>query len=162
MRVGLMADTHDNSERTRMGLKLLDKHDPELILHAGDLNTGASVALYDGWRVLLAEGNVDKVRDIRRAIREHDVDVHYDVMHELPLDDATIGLIHGDDEGRLEGMINAGAFDLVVHGHTHGFRDETFGDTRVVNPGALHRAKTPSVCVWDSETDELTRVEVPR
>ncbi len=162
MRVGLISDTHDNTPRTREAISLLEDRAPELLLHAGDLNTGALVPLFEGWRVFLAEGNVDRPTSIRDAIVEHGVEMHYDAVHHVEAGPARIGLIHGDDAGRLEGMINSGAFDLVVHGHTHEFRDERVGQTRVVNPGAVHRAKTPSVCVWDAETDELERLEIPK
>lgn len=160
MRLGLISDTHDNRKRTHRALELLADSDAEILLHAGDLNTDALVPLFDGWRVLLARGNVDRPRAIREAIDEHDATIDYDVTHEVEAGDARIGLVHGDDEPRLEGMINSGAFDLVVHGHTHTFRDERIGSTRVVNPGALHRARPPSFCFYETSTDELERVEI--
>lgn len=158
MRLGLISDTHDNRARTRRALSLLENADAEAMVHAGDLNTAKLVPLFDGWRMWLAQGNVDHPTQIQSAIDEHDVDVSYDVRHDVQAGSARVGLIHGDDEGRLRGMIDSGAFDLVVHGHTHAFRDERLGDTRVVNPGAVHRASPPSVCVWDTEEDELERL----
>lgn len=160
MRIGLISDTHDNRSRTEQALARLAEREPELLLHAGDLASGAMVPLFDGWRVLLAQGNVDRVRSIRGAIEEHGVEIAYDVKHELDAGAARIGVIHGDDAGRLEGMVNSGAFDLVVHGHTHTFRDERLGATRVVNPGAVHRASPPSVCLYDAAEDALERIEL--
>lgn len=161
MRVGLISDTHDNHDRTRTALELIDQREPALLVHAGDLVSGSTVPFFEGYRVYLARGNVDKVGSIEAAIEERGLDITYGVKHDVHAGDAMIGVIHGDDERRLEGMINSGAYDLVVHGHTHTFRDEQVGATRVVNPGAVHRAKTPSVAVWDSETGELERVELP-
>lgn len=158
MRLGLIADTHDNRDRTRTALRLLDEADAEVLLHAGDLNTARLVPLLEGWRVYLAQGNVDHPTRIQKAIDDHDVDVTYGVRHEVEAGGARVGVIHGDDQARLDGMVNAGAFDLVVHGHTHKFRDERVGDTRVVNPGAVHRASPPSVCVYETERDELERL----
>ncbi len=161
MLVGLISDTHDDKARTRDALKMLDEHAPRALLHAGDLASGEMVPLFERYWTWLAQGNMDRPRSIRDAIEEHDADVLYDIKHEVEMDEVTIGLVHGDDKARLEGMINSGAFDLVVHGHTHAFRDETVGDTRVINPGAVHRASTPSVCVYDADEDELTRLELP-
>jgi len=158
MRLGLISDTHDNRDRTRKALGLLEDADVEALVHAGDLNTARLVPMLEGWRVWLAQGNVDHPTRIQQAIEDNAVDVDYGVRHQIEVGPARVGLIHGDDESRLEGMVNAGAFDLVVHGHTHEFRDERIGDTRVVNPGAVHRASPPSVCVWDAETDELERL----
>lgn len=161
MRVGLISDTHDNTDRTERALSILEQQEASVLVHAGDLVSGELVPLFDGWRVWLARGNVDRPRSIREAIEAHQADIAYDVKHEVQAGKATIGVIHGDDAGRLEGMINSGAFELVVHGHSHTFRDERIGATRVVNPGAVHRAKTPSVCVWDVEEDALERLEIP-
>jgi putative phosphoesterase len=158
MRLGLISDTHDNRDRTREALRKLDEAGAELLVHAGDLNTARLVPMLEGWRVWLAQGNVDHPTRIQKAIDEHAVDVTYGVRHEIEAGGARVGVIHGDDTGRLEGMVNAGVFDLVVHGHTHEFRDEHLGDTRVVNPGAVHRASPPSVCVYDAEDDELQRL----
>lgn len=160
MLVGLMSDTHDNRDRTQRALKLFEEHAPQALLHAGDLHSGVLVPLFERRWTWLAQGNTDRVESIRQAISEHDVDIMYGETHEIQIAEKRIGLIHGHDAGRLEGMINGGAFDLVVHGHTHSFRDETIGDTRVVNPGAVHRASPPTVCLYDVATDELTRLEI--
>jgi putative phosphoesterase len=160
MLVGLISDTHDDRERTERALELLDERAPEAILHAGDLNTGELVSLFGRHWTWLAQGNMDRPDAIRDAIEESGADISYGVKHDVDVGEATIGLIHGDDEGRLQGMIESGAYELVVHGHTHEFRDERVGSTRVVNPGAVHRASTPSVCVYNVEEDTLERLEL--
>lgn len=158
--MGLLSDTHDNRERAERAIQRLDERAPEAILHAGDLTTGKLVPLFEGHWTWLAEGNMDHPGSIRDAIQATGVDLTYGVRHEVEVGDASIGLIHGNDKGRLQGMIESGAFDLVVHGHTHEFRDERVGSTRVVNPGAVHRASTPSVCIYNVEEDTLERIEL--
>ncbi len=160
MLVGLLSDTHDNEERTRAALSLLQEAGVQHLLHAGDLATGRLVPLLAGWMVHLAEGNVDDASGIQEAVTASGAEIRYARVHELELGAKRVGLIHGDDGRRLEGMINSGAFDLVVHGHTHTFRDERVGSTRVVNPGAVHRASPPSVCTYDPGTDVLERLEL--
>lgn len=160
MLLGLIADTHDNRERTRRALSLLEEAGAELLLHAGDLNTARLVPMLEGWHGWLARGNVDHSTQIQQAIEEHDVDVRYGAQHDIEAEQTRVGLIHGDDGARMEGMVTTGVFDLVVHGHTHTFRDEQIGTTRVVNPGAVHRAKTPSVCVYDTREDHLDRLVI--
>lgn len=160
MLVGLISDTHDNKDRTQRALKRIDEHAPHALLHAGDLHSGVMVPLFDRRWTWLAQGNMDHAESIRQAISEHDVDIMYGETHEIQIAEKNIGLIHGDEHARLEGMINSGAFDIIVHGHTHSFRDETIGDTRVINPGAVHRASPPTVCLYDLDTDELTRIEI--
>jgi predicted phosphodiesterase len=48
-----------------------------------------------------------------------------------------------------------------VHGHTHERRDERRGGTRIVNPGALHRAPAFTVAVLVPSEDRLDFLEVP-
>lgn len=160
MLVGLISDTHDNQARTQRALKIFEEHAPHALLHAGDLESGALVPRFQRRWTWLAQGNVDRAESIRQAIDENDVDIMYGETHEIQIAGKTIGLIHGHETARLEGMINSGAFDIVVHGHTHSFRDETIGDTRVINPGAVHRADPPSVCLYDLEEDALERIEI--
>lgn len=159
MRLGLMADTHDNVERTRTALSLLEERDVEALLHMGDLASPRMLELFDGWSVRLCRGNVDHEHAILEAVADLD-HLAYAVKHELAASGRRIGIIHGDDKARLESMIASGAFDLVCHGHSHRFRDERIGGTRVVNPGAVHRAATPSVCIYDPSDDDLERIEI--
>ena len=50
----------------------------------------------------------------------------------------------------------------LCHGHTHTALDARRGKTRVINPGALHRAAEYTVALLDTDTDTLTFYPVPR
>lgn len=160
MRLGLLSDTHDNVERTRRALSILEDEGAEVLIHAGDVTSPRIVSEHlDGWRAWVALGNMDRdPRGLREAAAACDPTVAVDRVHELELGGARVGLVHGDDRARLEGMVNGGAFDLIVHGHTHDFRDDRVGDTRVVNPGAVHRSAEPSVCTYEAGEDVLERI----
>lgn len=159
MRLGLISDTHDNEARTRVALEVFARKDVDAILHMGDLSTRAMLPLLDGWTVWIAEGNTDEdPAAIVAAARLVGGDIAYADVHELEFDGLRVGVIHGDDEARLQGMIASGAFGLVCHGHTHRFRDERLGPTRVINPGAVHRSAEPSVCTVDTGTKALERL----
>lgn len=160
MRLGFIADTHDARERFLAALEILEDRGAEALLHAGDLTSHRMLDLLDGWRVWLARGNGDWSEQIQAAIEATDSEVHYAEQHAIERDGTSIGLVHGEYDGHLEAMIRQGGYDLVVHGHSHEFRDERIGSVRVVNPGALHRTPTPSVCVYDTDHDELERIEV--
>lgn len=171
MRIALIADTHDNEDRTRAALELLADRGVEALLHMGDLTSPWMVDLLCGEvaaalgtdvEVWAVRGNIDRdARGIEKAAAARDdVAFHFDVVHDLELGGSRIGMAHGDDATRVESMIHSGAFDLVCHGHTHAFRDERVGETRVVNPGAVHRAPTPSVCVYETADDRLERIEI--
>ena len=48
----------------------------------------------------------------------------------------------------------------LCHGHTHATRDERLGPTRVINPGALFRARRHTVAVLDLARDEVSFLAV--
>lgn len=161
MRLGLMSDTHDDRDRTRAGLAVFEARDVDAICHLGDVTSPAIVEMLDGWEAWICRGNMDKRWSaIVEAAEKAEPPIACDDAFELTVGDARVGIVHGHDATRLETMVHAGGFDLVCHGHTHTFRDERVGGTRVVNPGALHRASTPGVCVWDPAGDDLERVPV--
>ncbi len=50
--------------------------------------------------------------------------------------------------------------DYLLQGHTHVRHDERIGKTRVINPGALHRAREKTVALLDTATDRLVFLPV--
>lgn len=46
-------------------------------------------------------------------------------------------------------------FDYILCGHTHIAADYQRGATRIINPGALHRASVHTVATLDLKTDDL-------
>jgi predicted phosphodiesterase len=52
--------------------------------------------------------------------------------------------------------------DYLLHGHTHELRDERVGATRIINPGALHRAPRYTAAILDPKADDLTIIEIPK
>jgi hypothetical protein len=101
------------------------------------------------------------------ALAELGVPVHivrgntdYDLPALLPFQRVELGgkrfaLVHGDNAWRFEETISGQQFDYVITGHTHVARDERHGRTRVINPGAVHRAAEPSVAILETESDRL-------
>jgi predicted phosphodiesterase len=59
----------------------------------------------------------------------------------------------------MERAIAEGA-RYLCHGHTHRQADDRQGSTRVLNPGALFRAKTYSVGLLDTEADRFDLIDV--
>jgi predicted phosphodiesterase len=50
--------------------------------------------------------------------------------------------------------------NYLLHGHTHEPRDERIESTRVINPGALFRARRYTVALLEPEKDRLQFVDV--
>jgi predicted phosphodiesterase len=71
-----------------------------------------------------------------------------------------IAFLHGDDSRLLYDLEHSGDYDFVFHGHTHVAAERQTGPTRVVNPGALHRANPKTLAVLDLATRKIERVVV--
>jgi hypothetical protein len=84
-------------------------------------------------------------------------------MLDLNLAGKRVFMIHGDQRSELEKRTASGDYDFVLHGHTHRFRDERVGSTRVINPGALggRFVGERSFATLDLMKNELQRYFVP-
>jgi predicted phosphodiesterase len=101
---------------------------------------------------------------LRSKARATSVRCHEQVG-ELEFGGKRVALLHGHEHGTLQRLVRAGQHDYIIHGHTHVRRDERVktagGSTRLVNPGALHRARVKSVALLDVATDRLEFLELP-
>lgn len=126
MRIGLIADTQGvfdvdaligHVSRAFAGV--------DEIWHAGDW--GAEAVL-DGLRgigapLVVVNGNAPD-------------DPRFPMTVERTIDNRRVGMIHNLD---VRHAVWARGFDVVIHGHTHRWRDEVVGNTRYVNPGTATR-----------------------
>jgi len=139
MRIAIVSDTHGRGERVQQALQLVKRAGAELILHCGDIDDAATVRLFPA-HTHFVFGNCDLDRDeIRAAVREIGATLHEGFGH-VELAGKKLAFVHGDDKHELRDLVNSEAFDFVFHGHTHIADEHRVGRTRVINPGALHRA----------------------
>jgi predicted phosphodiesterase len=71
-----------------------------------------------------------------------------------------LAFVHGDDRRLLEDLERSGAFGYLFHRHTHQAADRPSGPTRVINPGALQRARPKTFVVLDLASGEAESVVV--
>ncbi len=160
MIVGLLSDTHDRIEPTRAALRLLQESGAQFLIHCGDVGSEQILDLLAGLRAAFVFGNNDwDRRGLQRYAADLDIQCLGD-SGDLELGGKTFHVLHGDDLRAMRRALDEKRFDYLLHGHTHVRRDESAGHTRIINPGALHRAREKSVAVLDTETDRLTFLRV--
>ena len=71
-----------------------------------------------------------------------------------------IALLHSHDRRLFPASIGSGRYGTVCYGHTHVAAVEQRGETLLVNPGAIYRAKPHSVAVLDLPQNKATIVEL--
>jgi len=161
MIIGLLSDTHGNLPRTEKALSLLKNAGARHLFHCGDLGSEDVLTLLfeareSGTPVTLVHGNVD----------QWDPDLHLYAKKlgmSLPrlvkgrFENLTYGVTHGHDATAMTELLDENP-DYIFTGHTHVPCDEIRGKSRVINPGAVHRAQTPMVSVLETRTGQLNRL----
>jgi len=159
MRIGVVSDTHGNLRHTRAAVERLKTLDVEEVLHCGDVGGAGVIELLAAWPVHFVAGNVDYSRhdELELAARMGGKMWH-GRFAELELAGVLIAVIHGDDEHRLQETIESSRYRLVCCGHTHVAAQERIGETMVLNPGAVYRARPHTIAVVELPAIEATIV----
>ncbi len=161
MQIAVLSDTHGKPEPTQTALEQIRQRDVAAILHCGDIGGVELIELFADWPTHFVFGNVDHNReDFHRAIQAAGQHSH-GTFGELLLGETRIAFLHGDDAPRLRETIASQKWDLVCHGHTH--RKETYqaGSTRVLNPGALYRARPRTFALVDLPSLAVEFLPIP-
>ena len=159
MRIAVLSDTHNRTEVIQKAIDLLEGFGVELILHCGDIEDPEIVSLFPR-HTHFVFGNCDSDRKgLRQAIAELGGTLH-EPFGTLEVPDANVAFVHGDDSHLLYDLENCGHFDYLFHGHTHVAGERRNGKTRIINPGALHRARPKTLAVVDLASALLQSVIV--
>lgn len=160
MRLGLLSDSHGRVEPTRRAVQLLVQHGAELLIHLGDVGSRGVIDELVGHPVRVVFGNCDDADDLGEYARCMDLNVDHP-MGRLTIDGRRVAFTHGHLTGSMMEALGEHV-DYLLHGHTHELCDQRRGVTRVINPGALHRAARYTAAVLDPGADSLEIIEIPR
>lgn len=160
MLVGLIADTHNQLIRTETAVDLLRHRGAEVLIHCGDM-TGPELAkiltVLPCYAVL---GNNDVAfGDAIKETLTKSGGVFLGTGGVVTLQGKKVAITHGDDK-RFVSRLLAASPDYLISGHSHIRHDKKVGKTRLINPGALHRAKEHSVGLLDLDADRLEFLNV--
>lgn len=149
-----------------MAATLLLQHGAEILIHCGDI--GSESVLVELLTILSPAkiplhavlGNVDYPDDVFDCWSKPGEFQILGRFAELTLNGKRIAVIHGDNNQRLWTAEASGDYDYIFTGHTHVPEDRRAGKTRVINPGAVYRARPPSIATLDLATDNLRFLEI--
>jgi uncharacterized protein len=159
MKIGIVSDSHGRRPAVRLALGELRKQGVHTVLHCGDIDDAETVRLFRGFAAHFVFGNCDGDREgLRQAMEEIGATLHEN-FGSVELEGVKIAFVHGDDSGLLRDLERAAYYDFLFYGHTHSAEEHRTGPTRVVNPGALHRARPKSFVVLDLATRAVETVE---
>lgn len=153
--IGILSDSHDRAHALAAGIQALRDAGAAFFAHCGDIGSESCIDLLAGLPSAFVFGNTDWNRaQLSRYAASINVQC-CDAYGTLELDGKQIALLHGDDFRLKQQLIDAQQHDYLFQGHTHIRDDRRVGRLRLINPGALHRAKEKTVAVLDTASDEL-------
>jgi len=161
MLLGIISDTHDRLPLIEEAVALLNERRVELVLHAGDFVAPFVAPRLKPLKANLigVYGNNDGEREgLKKKFAELNAQIR-GRFAEINIGKTKIAMTHGDEEELLKSIIDAGSYDVVVHGHTHEVTTYRKGKTLVINPGETcgYLTGKPTIAILDAET---LRVEV--
>lgn len=154
MKIGIMADSHDNLPKIRAAMELFAREGVGLILHAGDFVAPFAVRAMHGapCRVVAVFGNNDGERvGLSRAF-EPIGEVHPRIAI-VEADGKRIGVVHQDE--LVAPIASGNALDVLVYGHTHKLDIRREGQVLVVNPGEVGGWLTGRCTVVTLDTESM-------
>ena len=164
MRIGIVSDTHGDTKGLSHALEIFSHHQVQAVVHCGDVGTIQCLRLLADAapNVYVVTGNTDRhIDQLAEEAGSLGINFAWEAV-QVPLGEGkALVATHGHDDKLLGELIADRQFDYVCHGHSHKIRDERVNGVRVINPGALHRARVHTVAVLDTATDVLEHVVVP-
>jgi putative phosphoesterase len=165
MRIGVIADTHDNLPALDKAIKRLNDEKVDLVLHAGDYVAPFVIPKFKALnaRLIGVFGNNDGDHEfLKKRFSECTNCELRGRFAEINADGFKIALLHGDETELLDALINCGGFDAVVHGHSHANVSRKNGKTLVVNPGEVcgYLSGKSTLALLDTEKREAKIIEL--
>ena len=160
MKIAILSDTHSRYATVEKALAILQERQVTHVIHCGDIEDADTVWLFHGLTAHFVFGNCDTERiALQQAIHGIGETLHRPYGR-LELEGVKIAFLHGDDRPLMREVEESGAFDFLFYGHTHKAMEHQTGRTRVINPGALHRANPKTLVFLDLPGGEVETVEV--
>ena len=136
MLIGVVSDTHNNLKNRRKIIEIFNNLEVSLTVHTGDITNKNSLNEFSNLNCQLVGvyGNND-----RNELGLHEVATKNNFSFQEPpyilnLNKRNIAVFHEPDLV-MDFLSKNKEFDLILHGHTHRFREETIGNTLIFNPG---------------------------
>ena len=135
MKIGLTGDTHNNLKNVAIICDIFNSQNLDFVIHTGDISLPKTLYAFDDLHVPLKGvfGNNDQgeKEDLMKVCEEKDF-LFQDILEIRISNENYLFAVHdpNDIEDRFYKPGN-----IIVHGHTHRFRDEIYKNTFIFNPG---------------------------
>ncbi len=163
MKIGIMADTHDNIEAIKSAMRFFNEQKVNLVIHCGDIVAPSVVPLFKELKpeLKVVFGNNDGDRfTLRRRLEAIGAEV-FEEFGEFTVNGAKICFLHGGVETIVTALVKSGMFKAVIRAHSH--EAGVFeGETLMINPGEASGMLTGrrTVAIYDLKRNRAEIVEM--
>ena len=133
--IGLTGDTHNNLKNVAKICDIFNSHELDFVIHTGDISLPKTLYAFDLLRAPLkgvfGNNDQDEKKDLIKVCEEKNF-LFQEKLEIRISGDNFLFAVHdpNDIEDRFYKPGN-----IIVHGHTHRFRDEIHKNTHIFNPG---------------------------
>ena len=136
MRIGVVSDTHNNLKNIDKIITLFNQENLELVIHTGDITSAQTLERFSNLNCFLygAYGNNDRhEKGLQEVAEKYNFKI-LEPPHEISKGGKNIAIFHEPEE--INCFLDENKhIDIVLHGHTHRYREEMKDSTLIFNPG---------------------------
>ena len=153
--IGIMSDSHDNLDAIRKAVKIFNKEEVDVVIHAGDLIspfTALEFRKLDPELVAIYGNNDGEKEGLKVAYEEICI---LEDFKEISVEGWKFSIIHGSNQAIVDSLAKCGKYDVVIRGHTHKM-EILNGETMIINPGEVCGYVSGEKTVVLLDTDDLS------
>jgi hypothetical protein len=134
MKIGIMADTHDNLPNIKKSVNLFNQEKVDLVFHAGDFVSPFTARELKNIKCPFTGvfGNNDGDRQFLLN-QFKDIGPIYPEPYKTKIDGKEIIMFHKNDV--INDLAKSQVYNVIIYGHTHQVDSFKEGKTTVINPG---------------------------
>jgi len=136
MLVGVVSDTHNNIKNIKKIICLFNEEQVDLVIHTGDISKASTLEIFSNLNSPLVGvfGNNDRIEEgLKEVCEEYNFNFQEPPLS-LTLEHKKVAVFHEPE--LIEGYIKDHQdIDLILHGHTHRYKEETIDGIIYFNPG---------------------------
>ena len=136
MKIGVVSDTHNNIANVKKIINIFNYNRVDYVIHTGDITNTKTLEQCSSLRANLIGvfGNNDREET---GLQDKAKELGFQFLEppsSIKLNGREIAIFH-EPEPIDDYIKNNSSVDLILHGHTHRYREESFNETKIFNPG---------------------------
>ena len=134
MKIGIIADTHDNLPQIRKAVEIFNREKVELVLHAGDFVSPFTFLEFKNLNCPLKGvfGNNDGDK-LYLQEKSTGIGELYPGSYQMNINHKNIIMLH--QEELIDALAESQKYEVIIYGHTHRTDLRKVGKTIIINPG---------------------------